>query len=153
MLVLPLELPMDPVLNLNTPRLKLVFIPNTSDSALASKQVRGRYEARLNGATIGSVSLVGQSRDHGEIGYSIAANQRGQGFASECVRAVMAAVARDHGLTWLSASVWSDNAASRRVLEKTGFKAISSKLCHSQTRGKSRRVVLYATINLSAPAG
>jgi RimJ/RimL family protein N-acetyltransferase len=144
---------MAPILNLKTPRLKLVYIPNTSDSARASKQVRGRYEVSHGGAAIGSVSLIGQSRYHGEIGYSIAADQRGQGFASECVSAVVAAVSRDHGMTLLSASVWSDNAASRRVLEKTGFKAVSSKLSYSQSNAKPRSVVLYSTILSPTPAG
>jgi RimJ/RimL family protein N-acetyltransferase len=140
-------------LNLKTPRLNLIFIPNTSDSARASTHVRGRYEASLNGETIGSVSLVAQSQTHGEIGYSIQADQRGQGFASECVEAVVAAVTRQHGLTELTASVWSDNAQSRRVLEKTGFTAISSKPCHTQSHAKPRTVVLYSAILSLTPAG
>jgi RimJ/RimL family protein N-acetyltransferase len=134
---------MHSTLTLTTPRLELIYIANTSESAIASRQPRGRYQVSCDGTTVGSISLVGQSSCHGEIGYTIEAEQRGKGFASEGVGAVIASAIRDHGIDLLSASVWSDNTASRRVLEKNGFRSVGSKLCWSQAAAKPRRVMLY----------
>jgi RimJ/RimL family protein N-acetyltransferase len=68
---------------------------------------------------IGCIGLAG--RDGGvELGYWIAREYWGQGYASEAVRAVIG-LAQALGHREVHASHFADNPASARVLEKVGF--------------------------------
>ncbi|WP_395330456.1 GNAT family N-acetyltransferase [Novosphingobium sp. BL-8H] len=68
------------------------------------------------------VGCVGLSEKHGEanLGYWIAREYWGQGFAGEATRAVLT-LARSIGHKRIVASHFVDNPASGRVLEKAGF--------------------------------
>jgi RimJ/RimL family protein N-acetyltransferase len=67
-----------------------------------------------DGSLLGSFSIM-------EIGYWVAAEARGRGVATRCVR-LLANWARDElGLTRLEILPHKDNVASRRVAEKAGF--------------------------------
>ena len=57
-----------------------------------------------------------------EIGYIIAPEQQGQGFAREAVSAVLAFCFAEMGMHRLQAVVDPDNAASRGLLDKLGFR-------------------------------
>lgn len=106
-------------------RLVLDFVPNARTFGLACGSRSGAFRLACEGALAGSLSLVGRSGVHADIGYHIAPAFRGRGLASEAVRALIAA-APSFGLTLLSAQCRSDNPASRRVLEKAGFTLSSS---------------------------
>jgi len=74
----------------------------------------------------GWITLDVTSRDHGiaSVGYTVAAEYRGRGVASQAVLEVVA-LAFDPdvlALERLEANVAVDNIASRRVLESTGFR-------------------------------
>lgn len=69
---------------------------------------------------VGSIGL-GRDGDDVEIGYWIARAQRGKGFASEAVRAMLN-LSRALGHKRLVATHYVDNPGSRRVLEKAGFR-------------------------------
>lgn len=56
-----------------------------------------------------------------ELGYWLGRRHWGQGLATAAVAAFAPWVAEAHGLARLTARVFADNAASRRVLEKCGF--------------------------------
>lgn len=70
---------------------------------------------------IGSVGL-GESDGEAELGYWIARNYWGQGFATEAANAVLR-IARTLGHRRLTAGHFVDNPASGRVLRKLGFVA------------------------------
>ncbi len=69
---------------------------------------------------VGRVNLVDIADGAAELGYRIAQHAGGQGHASAAVRLALAAAA-DRGLTRITAKTTSNNAASRRVLERSGF--------------------------------
>lgn len=72
---------------------------------------------------VGWVSLRIAERDlaTGEIGYSIVRDFRGQGIATEAVRALLDQAFTEGGLTRINAYCLPENMPSRRLLEKLGF--------------------------------
>lgn len=72
---------------------------------------------------VGWVSLRIAERDlaTGEIGYSIVRDFRGQGIATEAVRALLDEAFTEGGLTRINAYCLPENMPSRRLLEKLGF--------------------------------
>jgi len=73
-----------------------------------------------SGRLIGRVNLVDIADGIAELGYRIGEQWGGRGHATAAVHLVLAAAA-DHGLTRVTAKVTSNNLASQRVLERTGF--------------------------------
>lgn len=75
---------------------------------------------KRDGAILGRLNLTAVEHGVAQLGYRIAQAQTGQGIAT---RAVTLAIdlARTRGLWALEARVLDSNAASKRVLEKTGF--------------------------------
>ncbi len=55
-----------------------------------------------------------------EVGYGLASSARGHRYAAEALTALLTAAA-GHGATKVRAATASDNNASRRTLERTGF--------------------------------
>ena len=75
-----------------------------------------------DGTHIGELCFKGITGDGTtEIGYGIAEDYQGCGYASEAVRAAVAWALRQDAVTCVSAEVDAENTASIRVLEKTGF--------------------------------
>ena len=65
---------------------------------------------------------IDRERGYGEIGYWVAADARGRGIATRATR-LLADWARDElGLTRIEILPHKDNAPSRRVAEKLGFR-------------------------------
>jgi RimJ/RimL family protein N-acetyltransferase len=56
-----------------------------------------------------------------ELGFVIAADRQGQGFATEVCRAILSYVAQEHGFHRILAFVQPDNIASRHVCSKLGM--------------------------------
>jgi RimJ/RimL family protein N-acetyltransferase len=73
---------------------------------------------------IGSIGLFRDTQDV-ELGYWIGHRHWGQGYATEATRAVLG-LARAIGHRRIFANHFGDNAASARVLEKTGFRRIGT---------------------------
>ena len=71
-----------------------------------------------------AVSDIGGEPRSGELGYWVARQAWGRGYASEAVARVVAMAFAHHGLASLEASVLASHTASRRVLEKNGFRAV-----------------------------
>ena len=99
--------------------LTLVWIPNLA-APVSTRSQSGAFEMRCGTERIGSVSLVGTHPPHAVIGYEVIPEFRSRGLASIAVAAVLA-VAPSFGFNVLTAQCRSNNAHSRRVLEKTGF--------------------------------
>lgn len=71
----------------------------------------------LHGGPDGPVDEAGRV----EIGYGLAAPSRGQGYGSEVVAAITEWLLARPGVRQVRACTLTDNAPSRRVLEKAGF--------------------------------
>lgn len=93
---------------------------------------------------IGGIGLV--RREAGvELGYWIAPEHRGRGFATEAARAIVAAARDSLRLDRLISGHFVDNPASGRVLEKIGFGRtglIAPR--HCRARGYDVECVAYA---------
>ena len=70
------------------------------------------------------------SPDEPELAYELLRAAHGYGYATEAGRAVVA-WADDAGFAWLWAGVWDWNTASRRVLDKLGFREVGHVEPHS----------------------
>lgn len=77
-------------------------------------------ELRTTGALVGHVGLS-PLRGSVEVGYAIGAEHQGGGYASEAVRAMTDWGLERFGLPEILGVVSLENAASCRVLEKSGF--------------------------------
>jgi ribosomal-protein-alanine N-acetyltransferase len=74
-----------------------------------------------DGAVLGRFNLFDLRDGGANLGYRVAQQAAGRGVATEAVRELCAIAAARHGLRTLRAATSDGNAASRRVLEKTGF--------------------------------
>lgn len=87
----------------------------------------GRFEwliyARTSEDPVGWVSLRLSDRDPvaGEIGYSVLLSERGNGYATEAVRALIAEGFASAELQRIRAYCVPENLASRAILKKLGF--------------------------------
>ena len=73
---------------------------------------------------IGYVQMVPMEDGAWEIGYHIAKKYTGSGYATEAVRAFLPVMAERVGIGEIMGICLKDNAASRRVLEKSGFETL-----------------------------
>ncbi len=75
-----------------------------------------------DGTRIGDLCFKGLKKDGAvEIGYGLLPKYFGNGYATEAVQAVSDWALSQKGVTRIEAEAEEDNAASQRVLEKTGF--------------------------------
>ncbi len=110
---------------------------------------------------IGVVGLIMGGHKSAEIGYWIGRTFWGNGYATEAVRRVLRhGFGPPLGLRHVEASVFPDNEASMRVLDKTGFDRAGLSSNPAPARGGDRDVVVYtisraefARAALSAAAG
>ena len=104
-------------------------------------------------AVIGSAGLrAGPNSGDVELGYWIALDHWGQGYATEVARAMLC-LARPLGHGRVIAEHFADNPASGRVLRKVGFRATGSRhLRQSLARGGAAWALGYE-IELDAVSG
>lgn len=105
----------------------------------------GAFYLYYDGKAAGSVSLVATSPHHGRIGYHVAPEFRGRGLGSAAV-SLIAETASGWGMDILAAQCRSDNKASRRILEKTGFTLTSSAPFCPNGRDKALLFMVYQRI-------
>ena len=104
-------------------------------------------EARV---PIGWVSLrIGErSGESGEIGYSVLAEHRGKGLATEAVRALVGEAFDEGKLRALRAYCLPENQASRELLRRIGFREDGVLKHGASLRGRAVDVLTFA---LEAP--
>ena len=93
------------------------------------------------GKNIGYVQLCKLELDEGawEIGYHIAKDFTGKGYATEAVKAFLPAMAQNHSLKEVYGICLAENTSSVRVLEKCGFTQIYQGLGNYQ--GKEVQII------------
>jgi len=111
--------------------------------------VIGRFEwllrAHDGGAAIGWISLRVNDRTPrvGEVGYSLLQEARGKGYATEALRAVIDEAFIAAELDEVQACIVPDNAASRKVLDRTGFREERLLRSGAVIRGRHVDVLLF----------
>ena len=78
------------------------------------------YPVLLEGRCIGYVQAC-RTQTGVEVGYHIAAEHTGKGYATEAVTAFLPVIMNERHLSCVDGIVMEENAASIRVLEKCGF--------------------------------
>jgi RimJ/RimL family protein N-acetyltransferase len=81
------------------------------------------FAVEIGGVLAGSIGVESGDRKDYELGYWLGRQYWARGFASEAAAAVMNFAFGRRALPYARARFISDNAASRRVLVKTGFLA------------------------------
>ena len=113
-------------------------------------QVTGRFEWLVRRAhpleSIGWVSLRVNERtpDVGEIGYSLIEEARGSGYATEALNTVVSEAFSVGELGELQACCVPENAPSRAVLDRAGFREVRLLRGGAMIRGRHVDVVLYS---------
>lgn len=106
--------------------------------------VRRHGEARL----IGLCSLKGphSPRRRAEVGYMLARDCWGQGYAGEAVRAILSHGFGPLGLNRIEAMAFAENEASRRLLTKLGFRQEGYLRQHAWEKGRYWDDAIYALL-------
>ena len=81
-----------------------------------------------NGSLIGGIALSPRSGGVPVLGYWLGEPYWGSGFMSEAVGALVSGVAAHGSPKAIDSGAFADNAASLRILEKTGFKVTGQSL-------------------------
>lgn len=110
----------------------------------------GRYEwliaLRRSRVSLGWVSLrVGDHRAGvAEVGYSVIARARGQGYAAEATRALIDLAFSVAGVTQIDACCVPENTPSRKLLETVGFTQTRVQPNGAVVRGRPVDICVYA---------
>jgi RimJ/RimL family protein N-acetyltransferase len=98
---------------------------------------------RGDGAAIGCIGLERNADGRLELGYWLGKPYWGKGLMSEAAKALVRLVFQVTDEPAIVSGARSDNPASRRVLEKLGFKACGSALIDAPARGGAMPVDTY----------
>ena len=95
------------------------------------------------GVLIGCTGYRARAKDHAEMGYWLGKPFWGQGFATEAVEAVIRHAFETGGFEYLIAGHFSDNPASKRVIQKLGFVPLGNETRECAARGSETACVTY----------
>jgi RimJ/RimL family protein N-acetyltransferase len=79
-------------------------------------------ERKEDGRVIGFLGFISQDHRQGELGWALAEEYRGQGYATEAARALMAYGFNALGLHRIHADTSTGNTASWRMMERLGMR-------------------------------
>lgn len=102
-----------------------------------------------NDVCIGSVSVTRGENIHrltGELGYYIARERWGRGYATRAVREICRYVFENTDIVRICAEPFADNAASCRVLEKAGFTLEGTLRSNAIKSGRIRDTRIYSLL-------
>lgn len=102
-----------------------------------------------NDVCIGSISVTRGENIHrltGELGYYIARERWGRGYATRAVREICRYVFENTDIVRICAEPFADNAASCRVLEKAGFTLEGTLRANAIKSGRIRDTRIYSLL-------
>jgi ribosomal-protein-alanine N-acetyltransferase len=106
------------------------------------------YFARVDGKVVASLSLKNLSHmmAYAEIGYTVGEEFQGKGIGTAVVRAFVQKIFAETNLRRLFAYVAEDNTASRKLLERLGFRAEGVLREHYLILGRPVNEVFYGLL-------
>lgn len=122
------------------------------EGALERAQQEPRTEYYLAVTKQGDNRVIGFARigfagvKAGKLGYAIAAQERGRGYATDAARALTTFAFTELGLHRISAATGPENAASIAMVEKLGFTREGVLRDHVFTNGSWRDSILYSVL-------
>jgi RimJ/RimL family protein N-acetyltransferase len=87
-----------------------------------------------------------ENRMQAELGYTLAAESQGHGYATEAVRGILGHLFRVEGLHKVSAECDARNTASARVLERAGFTREGCRRSHTWIKNEWTDDLLYGIL-------
>lgn len=117
---------------------------HVSETALPVFLFRRSDEALLGALTLDNIRR-GPAQS-GTVGYWVGARHARQGYMREAIRAVVHHAFTVMDLSRIEAACLPENAASRGVLERSGFKYEGVAQSYLQINGRWRNHVLYASL-------
>lgn len=93
-----------------------------AEAAASKTRLSLAIEDKESGGLIGDCSLIRITEESAGVGYWLALEYQGRGLATEVVRALIRYATESLHLKSLWATVFAENAASRNVLAKCGFR-------------------------------
>ena len=91
----------------------------------------------------GLIGQIGMSKAPTDIGYMIAPEHAGQGYAYEAAQALLPAAFARFDLEQVVASSFQDNPASMHILDKLGFEWVEEKQVQTPTRVEPAMIYKY----------
>ena len=78
----------------------------------------------VDDVVIGTIGAYDYEDDHIEVGFSVVRSWQGRGYATEALTKVLEYLTENEGISCVTAWCASENAGSRRVLEKSGMQLV-----------------------------
>ena len=117
--------------------------------ALAAGGGMYSFAVTENDVCIGSISVTQGENIHrltGELGYYIARERWGRGYATRAVREICRYIFENTDMQRIFAEPFADNAASCRVLEKAGFTLEGTLRSNAIKSGRIRDTRMYSLL-------
>ncbi|MEV0789572.1 GNAT family N-acetyltransferase [Kribbella sp. NPDC050459] len=106
-----------------------------------------QYAVDLDGVLIGDLGLnLSENLMQADLGFTLATQYQGQGYASEAVRGLLHHLFVDRELHRVSAEADARNTASARLLERVGFTREGLRLSNSWFKGEWTDDVLFGLL-------
>jgi RimJ/RimL family protein N-acetyltransferase len=144
----PLSVRHNPLNPMTADQIAKMLATEGSDLGDLKKHESYRWFIALESHLVGSVSLknISHSMAYAEIGYGVAQAHHRRGIATAAVGLLMRKVFTETALRKLMAFVHDKNQASRRVLEKLGFRKEGLLLEHYLINGRPENEILYSLL-------
>lgn len=113
----------------------------------AVRDPHGRWALELDGHVIGGVSLESAGDGISELGYWLGSEHWRRGIMTRVVARFASEAMREFHLHRLLATVYADNPASMRVLEKAGFVRGAAKKSAIVESGEPLELVVFACVS------
>lgn len=78
----------------------------------------------VDGVVVGTIGAYDYAHDRIEVGFCVARDWQGRGFATEALNKVLEYLTENEGILHVTAWCADENTASRRVLEKSGMRPV-----------------------------
>ena len=104
-------------------------------------------ELKAEGRLIGDIGVnLHENLRQAVLGFTLAPERQGQGYATEAVRAVLRDLFERHGLHRVSAECDARNLASARLLERVGFQQEGRRPANTWLKGEWTDDLLYGLL-------
>ncbi len=101
---------------------KYIDLQNSYQPFEKDKVFELAIERKEDGKVIGLLGVICQDQGQGEMGWALGVEYRGQGYATEAIRALMDYGFSSLGLHRIHADTSTDNLASCRIMERLGMR-------------------------------